>query len=1440
MKKIISCILSMAVIIGTFPVMAAESVNWRDTSYIKALLEQCSEKGINTCYEEVDFNILNRFVTYYAQDVENGVSQERLDYNNEYLSDLYTSVIDRLEGYLDGSRTPKSEPVTYMSGDYNIEGSNLINNNNEPFFSNGYGFFEEARNDIKNLNGFGAYNVQIEEGMKYYIEESDGIPYWRYSVNENMDASLEIDTTQGCLSGKSLKITNNTPKSSGVYMQIYQDVFVEPDTTYEYGFWVKGSNVNNVWLSATGWDNRQNISASSEWTKKSYTFTTGKDTYSTTIRFLCEGITNELWADGFYMKKSNGENVIQNSGFEEESDDFYEVYPCNPRSKSLVEYLAAAQENNISVCLNLAPHYFPEFMYELYPEIEGGYGLMRFNIDHPAVKEIISAYAKAIMGIVKDYPAVTGICLTNEPTFSTVRNTSYFNPGFREYLEERYGSIDNLNSKYNSVYASFEDINIPASYTQQPIFYDWMNYNEEFFSQWHEWFYDIIKQYDPDMPVYSKMMSGMTSNGSDIMERGSDYTLFALWGDMMGFDGGANIYDDSGRIKHLAVHDMMSSVSEKPLYNSENHLIPDGDNNYIVDHARHVYNQLWQCAVHGLDASTIWVWARSETEGDPLSGSILNRPDCLRAAAYAGMDLNRNMDIISAFQDKKRDVGIFYSEASNLYDTDYKDNMMSAYEALLYNGLRSGFVNEERMDLLSEYDTLIVPEAFYAEDASVDAIREFVLNGGSLIFIGEDCLSYDEFKSKRDISDIKSKAKIIDDYNLQSQFMDLFADKISYIPIDNDTGLVLEKISAERVICNGDEYINVCNYDSENSKAVKLQKDGRTAYYYNLTAELSNDEIIELDPLECVLLKVAGTNIIGNSEDIRLVSDWGNASAVISWKNPALDNIESIEVTDESGKSVVPPGTVLKTGASEINGFKIEGLTNDTLYSFIVKISAGGEAYEYKTSVIPRALGRTVTTDGYDISPWQINREKGFATYIDNEEKYSGSSSLKISGNCISDYFSMLQDKWYGTDVYEITFMAKAEGVDGAAQVLNRWDDPRITISSGEWEKYTLITHNETDPNPNPRIIVETGCEAVWIDDLEVRKYENGAAVGDNLNADSGFEFGVSGISAHSGNEKLTISWRNPENDYIQNITVSDGCGRAVSGTEEFDKESGAVNSITVNGLKNGECYKFNVVFILNGVKKTLSVEGTPTAEDKTKVTEDGFLLNNWSFISGGETISSWLDTEEYHFGKSSLKIISNYSGKYGQLTYSGIKLDKNKTYRLSFWAKTDNLLGKFECCNDWNDRIAVTGSEWKQYSMDISGQDIFYLRYIFEAPGVMWLDSVEFYEMNSDGRVGDNLISDGDFEESGVGTVSFSLNAEKLTAEAEIFNYTGDDLSVCVFLAVYNSNKRLLRVSKESVNADDGIVSVSSDFHSGENARLFFWKENGLNIFSTLTYDYN
>ena len=52
-------------------------------------------------------------------------------------------------------------------------------------------------------------------------------------------------------------------------------------------------------------------------------------------------------------------------------------------------------------------------------------------------------------------------------------------------------------------------------------------------------------------------------------------------------------------------------MKDAPVFNSENHVIFDREMRYIPP--EHVRAALWQEAIHGQSATTIWVWEREKS-----------------------------------------------------------------------------------------------------------------------------------------------------------------------------------------------------------------------------------------------------------------------------------------------------------------------------------------------------------------------------------------------------------------------------------------------------------------------------------------------------------------------------------------------------------------------------------------------------------------------------------------------------------------------------------------------------------------------------------------------------------------------------------------------------------------------------------------------------------
>ena len=123
----------------------------------------------------------------------------------------------------------------------------------------------------------------------------------------------------------------------------------------------------------------------------------------------------------------------------------------------------------------------------------------------------------------------------------------------------------------------------------------------------------------------------------------------------------------------------------------------------------------------------------------------------------------------------------------------YSAGLDGAIATLFYSGIPYDIVNEENLDSLAKYKTIVIPNAACLNAASVTALREYVKQGGILIADGETSLYDENLKRYENFSlsdvfglDFSGRVK---DFNLWDYFRlngdnkDLLSDKgVKYIP----------------------------------------------------------------------------------------------------------------------------------------------------------------------------------------------------------------------------------------------------------------------------------------------------------------------------------------------------------------------------------------------------------------------------------------------------------------------------------------------------------------------------------------------------------------------------------------------------------------------------------------------------------------------------------
>jgi len=808
MKKVVI----LTVLIMLFGNLAHASDYSAQLSELQDLLDKCAEKNILVPYETVGVKTFERFTKYLAEDEENGVDASIMEYNDNAMQNIYTQTKSSLEKILSGEKAPLKVPE-YNMMNTKISGMGMTDGEND-VISTGYGHFQTAKDDIENLHDFGMMNLQTQMGMKHIT----ALPEWSFSTVGEAECYHDIVEEDD---NRCLKVVYKSEKANNNYFLIRQNVNVKPSTRYYYGVKLKGTDVSkNACAVRVNGTNNYIATVGDTWNSSPFTFVTDED--DTQIRFdiYVDGKCGEVYIDDAFIKEgTTGANLLLNG-------DFESLYSQKNLDK-IPNELDRAEQSNVAVSFLLQPMYFWRI-----PDCEDMYygsSGTDYNVNDKRAKAKIEEYLRIIIPIIAEHDAVRDICITNEPSFDTRKFQDYYSPKFREYLLKIYGSLENINRLWNTSYTSIDNILMPAEASKTAIFYDWICFNEDVYTEWHKWIAEIIREYT-DKPLHSKMMTYMSPAEYDDRRHliiGTDAEKFGEFLDYAGNDSYSVTTWEATMINEMMWYDYLYSVVGKPIYNSEDHMITDGDEEYNDKQKNNIRYSLWQGAIHGRSMSTMWVWERSYDETSDFYGSILHRPDCVTEAGYTSLDMMRLSDDIIKLSSKKPEVALFYSKTSRVFNDDYQNILTNYYKGLLFSGKRVGFVSETSLDKLSEYKYLVIPSVSHTTLETLDAIENFIANGGKVIYYG-DCMKYDKCGKALDNSALTSNAtKLTARWadGVRTVMLDYFADERVRI-IDNATGEPVKNVEFVYELNDNELLLNLVAHSFDADLNISVYLDG--------------------------------------------------------------------------------------------------------------------------------------------------------------------------------------------------------------------------------------------------------------------------------------------------------------------------------------------------------------------------------------------------------------------------------------------------------------------------------------------------------------------------------------------------------------------------------------------------------------------------------------
>ena len=540
--------------------------------------------------------------------------------------------------------------------------------------------------------------------------------------------------------------------------------------------------------------------------------------------------------------------------------------------RGTLNVLDRAAKAGVAVNLLISLHYFPQWMLDKYPHLrKRRFGFLQYCLHAPESQDLLKRYIAQIIPPLKEHPALHSICLTNEPV-NVEEPCEYAEREWRDWLSKRHGEIETLNKRWQTNFKDFNEVPLPnplaSSQLNRAIFYDFVRFNQEWFASWHKRLADAIKAIAPDLPVHAKAMTWTMLNDVDV-RYGVDAELFASFSDINGNDS-VNFYSHGtgefaqGWLLSAMAYDLQRSVKDAPIFNSENHIIPDRETRYVP--AEHVRAALWQGAVYGQSATTIWVWERTFDPLSDFAGSIMHRPACAEAVGRTCLDLNRFAEEVTALQKAPPQVSLLHSVSALVWDGGrYTECRNALYTAMTFVGVKIGFVTERQLErgIVPDTPVLFVPNIVHLSDAAFETLLRYK---GRIVLVGSgDLLSRNEYGKLR----ATERGKVKDWERLEFEYAkttwrDLWVRLLTklkawgvqpLVEVRDRKGEPIWGVAWRCAETPKGIIVNLCNY-RQDSVTVTLWRDRRQVFAVDLVSNGQKTRQFTLTPLQVRLLQV--------------------------------------------------------------------------------------------------------------------------------------------------------------------------------------------------------------------------------------------------------------------------------------------------------------------------------------------------------------------------------------------------------------------------------------------------------------------------------------------------------------------------------------------------------------------------------------------------------
>jgi hypothetical protein len=312
---------------------------------------------------------------------------------------------------------------------------------------------------------------------------------------------------------------------------------------------------------------------------------------------------------------------------------------------------------------------------------------------------------------------------------------------FRAWLQDKFGSINQLNAAWGTSHKSFAEVDLPDYKRREPNDakrYDFSEFNIWRFTEFMKWAKAQQRKIDPDIPMATCA---------------PHYNFTHEWG-----ESGSDVESMANAVNDFCINESPASTKYVDFLRS----ISD-NRKAIVEVEGSEYRNTMASFLHGLSAlSLYWGWADQAGDGGALLYGRGTRPPFCSVAETerflrTALDVRRLEKQILAFQNLSSPVALLYSKASLLQvpqesgdKTPYLLELERCYDALLELGVPIDFITTKQVldGKLPQYKLLVVPAATYEHAAVVEQITTFARTGGQVVLVPNSWF-FDQYNRKQ-------------------------------------------------------------------------------------------------------------------------------------------------------------------------------------------------------------------------------------------------------------------------------------------------------------------------------------------------------------------------------------------------------------------------------------------------------------------------------------------------------------------------------------------------------------------------------------------------------------------------------------------------------------------------------------------------------------------